>query len=392
MKKKRPESKHTKILLALLALSSLSSLLYIGLNSKTETQTETVVVQKNQKASYPVQYSDNHITENAIVSNPKFKNIAFSDKESMLANSISNLIKSKGPRVSTESEKGTWLWTPILQITPSYMKSIMAGARKNNVRNIYLSIDSYLDIYIMPDGEEKDKKKKAFDAIIENFIVEANKVGMTVDAEAGWRNWAESGHAYKAVATLNYAIEFNKKHRNKLRGFQYDVEPYLLAEYNKDKKEVLKNFLTLIDKSISKLDKSDLELSVVIPEFYDGTNGDTPEFVYKGKKGYTVDHLLSILDRRKQSKIIVMSYRNWSIGDDGSIEISRNEIDSANLHETKIVVAQETGDVEPPYVTFHKTTKPYYNRQVEAIQKTFKAEKSFGGIAVHYINALMDLK
>lgn len=380
----------TSVLLSLLLLTSLGSVVYIkypGSASKKETSSSI----STRKNFYPSQYSDTHITQNATVSDPKFKNIAFVDN-SMLANAISSLQDNSFTVKTGGLEAGTWLWTPILQITPAYQKSIISAAVKYGIKNIYLSIDSYLDIYIMPDGEEKTKKRKDFDTIIEKFITEANRNGITVDAEAGWRNWAEDGNTYKALATINYTNKFNKTHAAKFRGFQYDVEPYLLDSYEENKATVLKNYLSLIDSSVSLLNKSDLQISVVIPEFYDGTHGDTPSFSYNGKTGYAIDHLLSILDRRAGSTIIVMSYRNFSKGSDGSIDISTDEISSANKHRTKIIVAQETGDVEPAYITFHNTNKKYFNKQKNELGAAFSLDKSYGGIAIHYINAFIELK
>lgn len=378
----------TTYLVALIAI--LSFVTSLSLYKKTEIETVSYS-EKNHESVMPKMYSDTRITKNAVESNLKYRNIAVFEKEILLANLVSS-IKKSSDKIDYGPENGTWLWTPVLQITPEYRKTILAGAVKNNIKNIYLSIDPYLDIYIMPDGKEKTEKKLAFDKKIEDFIIEANKNGISVDAEAGWRNWAEEGHTYKAFATLKYAIDFNKKHANKFRGFQYDVEPYLLDEYKKDKKTVLTNFLNLISQSVSALNNSDLDISVVIPEFYDGANNETPRFSYRGTMGFATEHLLEILDRRENSKIIVMSYRNFSQGENGSIEISKNEILSAEKHRTKIVLAQESGDVEPPYITFYNTSKRRYNKETQKLEEAFKDTRSFDGLAVHYINAFMDLK
>ncbi len=376
------------ILLSTLFLTSVGYMSYLG---HSKSASPDILSTSTRKMVYPIQYSDAHITQNAIDSNPKFSSIAFVETENILANAVSSVDTSSQASVNG-MEVGTWLWTPILDQTAKYRSSILSGAAKNGIKNIYLSVDSYLDIYIMPDSEEKTLKRKLFDQNVESFIREANEKGITVDAEAGWRNWAEDGNAYKAYATINYANRFNRTHSVKFRAFQYDVEPYLLEAYQDKKDVVLKNFLKLIDDSVTFLNKSDLQISVVIPEFYDGTNGDTPRFMYKGKNGYAVDHLLSILDRRAGSKVIVMSYRNFSKGTDGSIDISTNEIDSANKHSTKVIVAQETGDVEPSYITFHNTNKKYFSRQKTELEKAFSMNSSYGGIAIHYINAFMDLK
>ena len=398
-KKSRSNGKNFLVVgvLTTLAIGTISSL---WLHTVPETVSNTVwatVPAAEEETIYPALYSDAHITENAIDTNPQFANSVVFSPENQAENQVASALNSVSIQTSQPSrltglENGTWLWTPIMEITPKYRDEIISGAKKNGIKNIYLSIDSYLDIFIMGDGPEKDAKKKAFNDIVEGFIKEAHKNSITVDAEGGWRNWAEEGNLYKPFAILGYAIQFNKTHTEKFRGFQYDVEPYLLDNYKKDKVSILNNFLTLINQSVSKLNKSDLQLSVVIPEFYDSSDTNASEFVYLGKSGYAIDHLLRILDRRPGSNILVMSYRNFNSGKDGTIEISKDEIYSANTSKSKIIIAQETGDVEPPYITYHNTSKKYYEKQLEALKKAFGKEKSYGGVATHYINAFLALK
>ncbi len=350
------------------------------------------IEQKRKVEVFPKQYSDRNITSNAKISDSRFKNITFFDKGNLLSNAISSL-NSRGQILTDGSlENGTWLWTPIKYLTPDYIEKIVSGAKNNGINVIYLSIDSFLDIFVMPEGEDKEKAKKDFDDNVKRFISEANKVGIRVDAEAGWQNWAEDGHLYKPGAILDYVISFNKKSEYKFRGFQYDVEVYLLPEYKEDKNLVLSNFLNLVNETVTKLNSTDLHFSVVIPDFYDDNTRETNVIKYKGKNKYTLDHLLSILERRRGSKIIVMSYRNTSQGEDGSIKISEDEVYTANNYSTKVVIAQETGDFPPSYITFFNTSKQKYDKEVSILKKAFENEPSFGGIAVHYINSFLELK
>jgi hypothetical protein len=353
------------------------------------------VAEKNKRNAivYPRQYSDRNITVNAQVTDSKYKDLSFVDKDSQVSSALSALIKrSDVPLEDGFLENGTWLWTPTLQITPEYRDKIIKGAVDNSINTIYVSIDSYLDIFVMPNGKEKDEAKEKFDSILRDFIQVASKNGIKVDAEAGWQNWAEPGNSYKANVVLDYVINFNKRNKEKFRGFQYDVEVYLLPEYFENREKTLSNFLSLINQTVTILNNTDLQFSVVVPEFYDGTLDETPSFNYRGKKAYPIEHLLSILDRRAGSKIIVMSYRNFSQGKDGSIDVSTNEILTANKYDTKVVLAQETGDVPPPYITFYGKSKNEYEEQVKLLEEEFINEKSYGGLATHYINAFMELK
>ncbi len=394
MKKKNRFLFKQKNFFLILFFIFLSVLLYSSIKIN---DTDTDNLSKNEKPKrtevvYTKQYSDRFITENAKVSNEKYKNISFSERRSLLSNVLSPFLNRGEVLTQGGLEAGTWLWTPTKYINPEYRDYIISGAKQNGINVIYLAIDSYLDIFVMEEGEEKQKALENFNNIVKDFISKANENGIKVDAAAGWQNWAEEGHLYKPIAILDYVISFNKNNEQKFRGFQYDVEVYLLPEYKENKARILSNFLDLIDNTVTKLVGTNLHFSVVIPEFYDDSTVETPVFKYKGKNRYTLEHLLSILERRKGSKIIVMSYRNFALGENGSIEISEDEIYLANEYSTKVIIAQETGDFPPSYITFHRKSKTYYESQMEILKKAFENEPSYGGMAKHYVNTYLELK
>lgn len=361
------------------------------LSMQSMTRAPLAAAEQKKSTLYPAQYSDTHITKNAIATDQRFTNLATVDKEDFLA-SVGNSFETDTSTPETDQpEKGVWLWTPTLNLTPAYWDAIISGAKKNGIRTIYLSIDTYLDIYVMPEGPEKEAKKKAFDDTLEKFIAAARENDMTVDAEAGWRNWAEPGNEYKAFAIVEYVLQFNATHTEKLRGLQYDIEPYLLSAYQTDKKTVLRNFVDLIRRTVTRLHASDLKFSVVIPDFYDSESGETPRFLYGWRYSHALTHLLNALERRPGSSLIVMAYRNQSEGTDGSISISQAEVLAANDYRTKVIVAQETGDVLPPSITFYNTSLSSLNTQLRNIQEAFAADASYDGIAIHYANALLEL-
>lgn len=341
--------------------------------------------------------------QSAIETDPEFQNLAFemppADQPSFFGHQIAAAVKAVQSWFSSEDdqktrERGTWIWTPTLQMTPAYMESVISEAAEHGINTIYVSIDSYLDIFTMAKGPTREAQKQKFENVLENFIKIAAQKGVAVDAEAGWSNWAEEGNEYKGLAIANFVKNFNETKTHKFRGFQYDVEPYLLEEFKQDPGAVLKNFVTLIDKTERFLGGSSLTFSVVIPDFYDENDKMTPPFEYAGKKASALKHLLNILDRREGSSIVIMSYRAFAAGHDGSIEVSENELRTADRggHRTKIIIAQETGDVPPPYITFHRTSKKYLSEQIDRINAAFHSSPNFGGVAIHYINAFLALK
>ncbi len=57
-----------------------------------------------------------------------------------------------------------------------------------------------------------------------------------------------------------------------------------------------------------------------------------------------------------------------------------------------MLIAQETGDFPPPYITFFNTSKSHLKDGVGKIEEAFEADRSFGGVSLHYINSLMALR
>lgn len=375
-------------------------ILLVGLSLKIFTQNKNVP-HKNQIDLQISLNSKRPFNQNAILTDLKFKHLSFAEEtqDSSLfpfAKQFASVIRAVKSlsKETAEKEYGTWIWTPILQMTPEYMQEIISGAKSNGINAIYLSIDSYLDIFTMQKGEERNIKREEFVKKLKQFIGFANKSGIAVDAEAGWQNWAEENNEYKAFAVVNFVKSFNEQNNLKFRGFQYDVEPYLLSRYQKEPESVLKNFVKLVDDTEKYLSDSGLDFTVVIPDFFDGGDKMTPKFSYKKRNAFVFDHLLNILDRGANNSLIIMSYRNFAEGLDGAIEVSANEMRTAKtgIHNTRVIIAQETGEVLPPYITFHNTSRRYFSEQISKINKAFQDNENFGGIAIHYVNAFLSMR
>ncbi len=295
---------------------------------------------------------------------------------------------------NSDREYGTWVWTSPYAMSATYRDKVISAAVAHNINVIYITIDDYLTINALPAGTDKESKKKRYSDALENFIIQANKNNIQVDVEAGWRDWAEDPSSTKANVIIDYAVAYNNSHVNKIRSLQFDVEPYLLSRYEQNKASVLTNFVNFVGNAANRLGSSSVRLSVVIPHFYDSAQKWTPAVTYNNSTNYTFNHILNILDKRSGSSIILMSYRNTAAGDDGSIKISKTEIEEASsgTHSTKVLVGQETGNVEPDYVTFYQKSKDYYLSQINVIHNEFKGKKNFGGISAHYIDPLMELR
>ncbi len=178
MLKAKPKNTHKlthkpMIVITLLFLMLLTVVFVFKKDKNTSTLNSKI---SNQVDLAIAQYSDKHITSNAIIKDQKFEHISFITREdrpklfvtrqfATVFRALKLFFSSKGE--DKIEEHGTWLWTPILQMSDEYMVATLNGVQKNGVNVVYLSLDSYLDIYTTPDQSEKQTKKKEFSNILE---------------------------------------------------------------------------------------------------------------------------------------------------------------------------------------------------------------------------------
>lgn len=291
-------------------------------------------------------------------------------------------------------EKGIWIWNFPSQMNTTTGFQQLQTLSSYGFNSVYVTIDDYLDIAIMADGTAKTSAKATYFANLSKVITKANSLGIAVDAEGGWRDWAYSTNRWKGFALIDAVKEYNTLYPNaKLRGFQYDVEPYILPEYETNKATVLTDYVTFIDQSVARFAGSDVKFSIVIPHFYDDVNAWTPKITYNGVSAFTYNHLLTILEKKQGSKILIMSYRDFFEGTNGTRDVSETEIkEASNGFHTQVIVSQETGNVDPSYVTYYGSTKAVLFGALDTINTAFGNYSQYGGTAVHYMDSFFALQ
>lgn len=293
-------------------------------------------------------------------------------------------IPSPVPPVSTVTkEYGLWVWESPMTMSTAYVDNMLAVASANGFNVVYITIDDALKV---TDFTAYQKKLNA-------IILKANKKGIAVDVEGGWRDWAHVDKRENGYTLINFVKQYNAMYPTaKIRGLQYDVEPYLLSTYEDDKEGELLPFVEFIDESARLMTSVNASFSVVIPHFYDERQHWTPQFAYKGKTASAFTHLLDVLEQKPGSSLIIMSYRNFVDTTDGSRFLTEAEVREAQGSQTKIIAAQETGNTQPPYVTFYGLTKLDLLSAVQQLQTQLGVYSSFGGVAIHYLEPFVELK
>lgn len=293
--------------------------------------------------------------------------------------------------VPASEELGVWIWTPVSKMSTAEMEQYVSEAAANHFNAIYLTIDDYLDLTNLPAGPDKQQALSLYNQSLEHFIDLANQKGLSVDAEAGWRDWAEPENTSKAIRMMVFVMAFNESHAKKFRGVQYDIEPYLLPQYQSDQAGTLINYVRLLENLVIQNQERKLPLTIVIPNFYTATQQWTPEITVDGITDYTYNHIVRLLDKLPGSRVIVMAYRNFVSGPNGSITLSTPEIQYADNSHVKVLVAQETGPVQPSYVTFNSLSRSDLFAAIEAIDQSFASNPSFAGVSINYLDTFLSL-
>lgn len=288
-------------------------------------------------------------------------------------------------------ELGVWEWTDVTQMSSADMQNIVNEASANNFNVIYLTVDYYLTIANMPESNAKQTALANYDQSLQNFLTLAQQKNIRVDAEAGASNWGEAPNTTNAPHIMTFVAAYNQSHAIKFGGVQFDVEPYLLPQYNTNESGVLTDYVNLVANLASQDADENLPLTIIVPDFYTASMQWTPEVTVGGVTNYTYEQILRLLSPLSGSRIIVMACRNFAAGSDGTIDLSQSEVTEADTTNVKVLVAQETGPVTPAYVTFYGMTRSELAGQVAVINQTFDSDKSFAGISIDYLVPFLNL-
>ena len=283
--------------------------------------------------------------------------------------------------------RALWVWDATVITNPQLQSDLFEFCAKKGISVIYLSVG---DIF-SPTQRETTDPKHVTAPILGQFLRAAHGQKLQVEALDGDPSFAlESKHA-GALQRLQKALDYNKvaAANEKLDGFQWDTEPYLLAEFKaspESQREVLKQYLQSAAQMRDAVKAGPaLRLGYAIPSFFDGPeravewNGTTKPPAY---------HLMDILNTLPSSYVAIMAYRDKALGTNGSIEISRGEVDYAtkSAPKVKVWIGQETLDVtgDPPSITFYQEGENALEQALGQIQDAYKTQPAMAGLAIHH--------
>jgi hypothetical protein len=182
----------------------------------------------------------------------------------------------------------------------------------------------------------------------------------------------------------------------KVRYIEFDIEPQTIANYETNKTNLLTYYITLVDKVVTRvsLNEPNVRVAFTLPHYFDSVVNWTPKIKYNNKTQYTFSHIIDLMSKLKNDNAVsIMAYRNFAEGKNGAIDISKTEINEIKNkgYKTKVAIIQETGNVDPSWVTFYDTCKSDMYRETQKIDNYFASSTPYAGLSYHYFDSFKDM-
>lgn len=211
-----------------------------------------------------------------------------------------------------DSSFSTWLWdtTRIEQDPAQLVKDI----QEKRVNRVYLQINPEVPILAY-----------------QRFIKAASSSGITIYALDGGRTWATSGQLdYEAFWDWVGRYQEEVAVDERFKGVHLDVEPYLLSNWKENQTKIVRAYEDMIKDAADRSKALQMTIGADIPFWFDEIDSITES----DSLAYSV---IKMVD-----EVTIMAYRNKAKGENGFIELTKNERRWGSLLSTSIEIGLET--------------------------------------------------
>jgi hypothetical protein len=291
-------------------------------------------------------------------------------------------------------------WYPLSQVNGKVSDQRLNSLRGDGFRTIYAHVGEYLEVADQPDSRAQRARLSQLNSELKRLASRASNLGFAVHAVAGAPGWTDASHRYlgpklvKLVADYNTAAAANER----VQGVQLDVEPYVDASFWNDADASLQSYLWTLQGVVdayrqarTQAGNSGLRLGFVIPFWFDGEPGAPGPVWWGGALKPAAFHLIDMLAALPEAYVVVMAYRNFAKGADGSIEHAGSEFDYAKGSNAQcgIVVGQEFTKVTPEKLSFWWAGRAAFRQAALDIAEAYGQSPQFRGLSVNDMNAYL---
>jgi hypothetical protein len=272
--------------------------------------------------------------------------------------------------------------------------------RQESFGTVYLDLGDYLDAADQPESREQRNRIRRLRRDLRRFVADASRLGLAVHAVGGGPTWTDEPLRYLGPKLVELVADYNAgvAARERLGGVQFDIEPYALPRFFDDTQAALVAYLQTLQRIVESYRRvagepanQRLQLGFAVPFWFDARGGSPGPVPFAGATKPAIHHVIDLVKDLRRAYLVVMSYRNFARGADGSIAHARNEFRYARSVGAVcgLVVGQQFGDVQPPKVTFHGRDRADFENAAEQIVRAFRHFPQFRGLSVDDVDGYM---
>ena len=257
--------------------------------------------------------------------------------------------------VTTPIPKGTWIWDS--RIIEDDRDRMISFASARDVNAIYLHMN-------------RDIKPKAY----ADFIRSAKERRIAVEALAGRPDWALKANRDQIRTFISWTLQYNASvgPEERFEGLHFDIEPYLLAEWDKNKKKILEEWIHNLRFIEQETEGSGLKITL-----------DVPYWLHDVKVPDT-EYSLSAWLLEKFDCLVIMDYRNHALGKNGIVDNAYAILrEAASLNKQVIVAVETAKSSEGERVSFYSKSVDFMEQELLTAHRELSRYASYAGMAVH---------
>jgi hypothetical protein len=294
-------------------------------------------------------------------------------------------------------------WHNASELSPQETRRRLRFLSANGFKTVYLDLGDYLDVVDQPVSDAQQARLRQLRQTLRRYVAAAESFGLAVHAIGGGPTWANEERRYLGAKFVRLVAEYNLgvTAPERLRGVQLDIEPYLDPGFSADEQASLTAYLVTLQEIVQtyrplRTDPANLRLQLgfAIPFWFDGDDGAPSPVLFNGTTKPAAYHLIDMVADLPTAYVMVMSYRNFARGIDGSIHHASREFRYARQVGAAcgLVLGQEYANVQPPKVTFHGRRRRTFQQAAHQIVDAFRDYPQFRGLSVDGIDAYMAAK
>jgi hypothetical protein len=289
-------------------------------------------------------------------------------------------------------------WHGVTQPAASVTGTRLRFLKDRGFKAVYLDFSGYLGLTELNESKARQASLDRANTGVRSLVAGASRLGLTVHAVGGGPTWTTASRRYLGPKLIRLVAGYNATAppAGRLSGVQFDIEPYLDPSFSKDTQSALLDYLETLQGIVREYRRQgnrpanrNLRLGFAIPFWFDGAEGAPSAVSFNGATKPAAYHLIDMLKDLPSAYIVVMSYRNFTSGEDGSIAHAANEFAYARSVAARcgLVVGQEFGRVQPAKVTFNVLGRRAFRRAAEQIAAVYGRFPQFRGLSVNDLDS-----